>query len=70
MYEKPEKSNNNKNKTNNNKKKNQKKHTHTHTKQNKRKDKKKTHLIFPKDFSHVVYLFLHQNLLSTIYLRY
>ena len=67
MYEKPEKSNNNKNKTNNNKKKT---HTHTHTKQNKRKDKKKTHLIFPKDFSHVVYLFLHQNLLSTIYLRY
>ena len=46
-------------------------HTHkTHTKQNKTKDKKETHQIFPNDFSHVVYLFFHQNLLSTIHLRY
>ena len=45
--------------------------THTHkTKQNKTKDKKETHQIFPNDFSHVVYLFFHQNLLSTIHLRY
>ena len=43
-----------------------KKHTHTH----KTKDNKEIHLIFPNDFSHVVYLFLHQSLLSTIYLRY
>ena len=39
-------------------------------KQNKTKDKKKTHPIFPNDFSNVAYLFLHQNLLSTIHLRY
>ena len=52
----------------------------THTKQNKTKGKREsekkkkvtlpTDPIFPKDFSHVVYLFLHQNLLSTIHLRY
>ena len=41
-----------------------------HTKQNKAKDKKETHLIFPNDFSHVVYLFHHLNLLSTIHLHY
>ena len=40
----------------------------------KKKKKKKVTLqtrhLFPNDFSHVVYLFLHQNLLSTIHLRY
>ena len=40
------------------------------TKQNKTKDKKKDWSHFPNDFSDVVYLFLHQNLLSTIHLRY
>ena len=45
--------------------------TKTHkTKQNKTKGKKETHSIFSNDFSHVVYLFLHQNLLSTMHLRY
>ena len=42
----------------------------TNTKENKTKDKKETHPIFLNDFSHVVYLFLHQNLLSTIHLHY
>ena len=50
--------------TNTTKKKTQKKT------QNKTRDKKETHPIFPNDFSHVVYPFLHQNLLSTIHLRY
>ena len=36
------------------------------TKQN----KNETQPIFPNDFSHVVYLLLHQNLLSTVHLRY
>ena len=40
------------------------------TKQNKTKDKKKDWSHFANDFSDVVYLFLHQNLLSTIHLRY
>ena len=56
--------------------KNQKYKTTTNTQKNpqkkthKTKYKKETHPIFPNDFSHVVYLFLHQNLLSTIHLRY
>ena len=36
-------------------------------KQNKTKDEKDTHPIFLNDFSHVVYLSLHQNLLSTMH---
>ena len=48
-------------------------------KQNKTKDKREsekkkvtlpTQPIFPNYFSHAVYLFLHQNFLSTIQLRY
>ena len=47
------------------------KETHKYKKQNKDKTyKKETHSIFPNDFSHAVYLFLHQNLLSTIHLHY
>ena len=46
------------------------KETHKDKSNIKTKHKKETHPIFPIDFSHVVYLFLHQNLLSTIYLRY
>ena len=41
----------------------------THSKQNKAKEReKKTNYIFPNDFLHVVYLFLHQTLLSTNHL--
>ena len=46
------------------------KETHKDKNKIKTKHKKETHPIFPNDFSHVVYLFLHQNLLSTIHLRY
>ena len=45
--------------------KNPKRNTH----KTKRKIKKDPP-IFPNDFSHVAYLFLNQNLLSTIHLRY
>ena len=37
---------------------------------NKRERKKKTVKIFTNDFSHIVYLILHQNLLSTNHLSY
>ena len=46
------------------------KETHKDKNKIKTKHKKETHPIFPNDFSHVVYLFLHQNLLSTIHLCY
>ena len=66
----------NKQKQNKRKEKKQKKHTHK-TKQGirERKSEKKkftfpTHPIFLNGFSNLVYLFLHQNLLSTIHLRY
>ena len=36
----------------------------------KKKYKKETHSIFPKDFSHVFYLFPYQKLLGIIHLRY
>ena len=36
----------------------------------KKKHKKETHSIFPKDFSHVFYLFPYQKLLGIIHLRY
>ena len=36
----------------------------------KKKHKKETHSIFPKDFSHVFYLFPYQKLLGTIHLGY
>ena len=36
-------------------------------KQKKTKDEKDTHPIFLNDFSHAVYLYLHQNLLSTMH---
>ena len=44
--------------------------THKGKNRTKTKHKKETHPIFPNDFSYVVYLFLHQNLLGTIHLRY
>ena len=63
-----------------NQKQNKKKTKETHTKQTKtkgqrereteRERKKFTHPIFLNDFSYVVYLFLHKNLLSTIHLRH
>ena len=61
-----EKNNNSKNKTNNNKNnKNSKRNS-----QRQKKHKKETHSIFPKDFSHVFYLFPYQKLLGTIHLGY
>ena len=39
-------------------------------KDKKKKHKKETHSIFPKDFSHVFYLFPYQKLLGIIHLRY
>ena len=39
-------------------------------KDNKKKKHKKTHPIFPKDFSHVFYLFPYQKLLGKMHLRY
>ena len=44
-----------------------KKHTQNKIKQKKEREKK-TNYIFPNDFLHVVYLFLHQTLLSTNHL--
>ena len=35
-----------------------------------RRQTKKVHPIFSKNFSHIVYLSLHQNILKTIHLRY
>ena len=46
------------------------KETHKDKNKIKRKHKKETHPVFPNDFSHVVYLLLHQNLWNTIHLRY
>ena len=46
------------------------KETHKDKNKIKTKHKKETDPIFPNNFSNVVYLFLHQNLLSTIHLRY
>ena len=59
------------------KKKKQTKRKTRKTKQNERKKREgekkvnlPTHPIFVNDFSHVVYLYLHQILKSTIHLRY
>ena len=57
------------------KKKKKKKPKKKHKKKKKKKKKeakdiKETQPIFPNDFSHLIHLFLHQNLLSTIHLRY
>ena len=48
------------------------KETHKDKKKKKEeaKDIKETQPIFPNDFSHLIHLFLHKNLLSTIHLRY
>ena len=59
----------------NKQKQNKKTPKETHTKiiiikDERERARKKTHPIFPNDFSNIVYLFLHQNLLSTIHLRY
>ena len=69
-----------KNKQKQNKRKEKKtKETHTKNKtkqgiRERKSEKKKftfpTHPIFLNGFSNLVYLFLHQNLLSTIHLRY
>ena len=46
------------------------KESHKDKKKTKAKDNKETQPIFPNDFSHLIHLFLHQNILSTIHLRY
>ena len=50
--------------------KKKKKKKNQNEKQKQKKHKKETHCIFPINFSHVVYLFPHQNFLRKIHLRY
>ena len=44
--------------------------TPTEIHKDKKKHKKENHSIFPKDFSHVFYVFPYQKLLDIIHLRY
>ena len=55
---------------NNNNNKTPKRNSQRQKQEQKTKHKNETHSMFPNNFSHVVYLFPHQKLLSAIHLRY